>query len=270
MLGTHPYHTVHSFICGSMRLPHTTFLVALATSAPAQLVNGSFESDGAFSLAGWEWTCGEPTPVSDTPPGGGAWAVRNAMGDPDCSPSYLFQRLPFAQSGEQWTLSGWVRADSVGWDALPRMGFSSVNGGDFPFQSQIGSPAPYWSYVWITDTVHATPTDTAVVLLQSGNGFLGAGWFDALELLPASTAVPEGTPRLHTYLDAQQVLYLSVRDHAIRSVHLFDAAGGPHAVRTLATSPGSMAIRTEELSAGVYIVRAITDAGPSAARFVKW
>ena len=253
-----------------MKYLYTIICVTIASLSHAQLVNGSFESDGAFSLEGWEWTCGTPTPVSDTPPGGGSWAVRNGMGNPDCAPSYLFQRIPFAQSGDIWTLSGWVRADSVGWDALPRMGFSSVQNGEFPFQSQIGSPALYWSYVWITDTVHATATDTAVVLLQSGNGFMGAGWFDGLELMPTDpTGISTTTVLLHTYLDAQQVLYVSAGSHVIRSVDVFDAAGGRQKVEHQISAPGNSAIRTEALVPGIYLVRAITDVGPLTARFVK-
>lgn len=253
-----------------MKYLYTIIFATIASFSHAQLVNGSFESDGAFSLEGWEWTCGTPTPVSDTPPGGGSWAVRNNMGNPDCSPSYLFQRIPFAQSGDHWTLSGWVRADSVGWDALPRMGFSSVQNGEFPFQSQIGSPAPYWNFVMITDTVHATATDTAVVLLQSGNGFMGAGWFDGLELVPADpTGFIITAVHLHTYLDVQQVLYVSAGVHAIRSVDVFDAAGGIRTVERQVSAPGNTAIRTDALVPGMYLVRAITDVGPLTARFVK-
>jgi hypothetical protein len=252
-----------------MRLLTPLAFILLATSADAQLVNGSFESDGAFSLEGWEWTCEEPTPVTDTPPGGGAWAARKNMGNPDCSPSYLFQRIPFAQGGEHWTLGGWVRADSVGWDAVPRMGFSSVNNGEFPFQNQIGNPAPYWSYVWVTDTVHASATDTAVVLLQCGTGFMGGGWFDALDLQPADpTGLSEAALHLHTYLDAEEVLYLSAGS-PIRSAQVFDAAGRVRSVRPHSAAPGSVAIGTDALGAGLYIVQAITDAGPATARFVK-
>ena len=150
------------------------------------------------------------------------------------------------------------------------MGFSSVNNGNFPFQSRIANPAPYWDYIWISDTVHANATDTAVVLLGSGDGFLGAGWFDALELQPADpTGLSDALVLLHTYLDADQVLYVSARNHAIRSVQVFDAAGRVWPVQPHAAAPGSVAIRTEALGVGVYIVRAITDAGPATARFVK-
>ena len=92
-------------------------LLLLTTSSNAQLVNGSFESDGAFSLAGWEWICSEPTSVSDVPPDGGSWAVRVNMGTHDCSPNYLFQRIAFAQGGSHWIFGGWARIDTGGWDA---------------------------------------------------------------------------------------------------------------------------------------------------------
>ena len=253
-----------------MRYLCTTLFIVFATFSRAQLVNGSFESDGAFSLAGWEWTCSEPTSVSDVPPDGGTWAVRVNMGTQDCSPNYLFQRIPFAQGGSHWIFGGWARADSVGWDALPQMGFSSVNNGDFPFQNRIGNPAPYWDYIWVLDTVHASATDTAVVLLGSGDGFMGAGWFDGLELQPADpTGLSEAALQLHTYLDAQQVLYLSAGKSAIRSMELFDAAGRMRPVQPHTAAPGGLAIRTEALGTGMYIVRAITDAGPATVRFIK-
>lgn len=140
----------------------------------------------------------------------------------------------------------------------------------FTFQSRIANSAPYWDHIWIADTVHATANDTAVVLLGSGDGFLGAGWFDGLELQPADpTGLSELAVKLHTYLDAEQVLYLSAGVRAIRSIQLFDAAGRLWPAQPHVAAPGSMAIRTEGLGVGVYIVRAITDAGPAAVRFVK-
>ena len=245
-------------------------LVLLATTSNGQLVNGSFESDGVFSLEGWEWTCEAPTPVTDTPQNGGSWSARLQMGTPDCSPSFLFQRIPFAVSGSHWTLGGWVRIDTIGWDALPRFGFSSIHNGEFPFQSQIGNPAPYWNYCWIADTVHASATDTAVVLLTCGDGFLGAGWFDSMELLPADPTGLGGTAvHLHTYLDAEQVLFLSAGDKAIRSVQVFDAAGRLRQLAQRAAAPGSVALSTDALNAGVYFVQVLTDAGPATTRFVK-
>lgn len=253
-----------------MRHLCATLLFLLATCSRAQLVNGSFESDGVFSLEGWEWTCDEPTAVSDAPAGCGDWAVRLNMGDPDCSPSYLFQRIPFAESGEHWTLGGWARIDTVGWDAIALMGFSSINNGMLAFQSEIGNPAPYWSYVWIADTVHASASDTAVVMLTSGTGFMGAGWFDGLELEPADpTGMPATRVDLHTYLDAEQTLSVCAREHDIRQVQLFDAAGSRQHAPVRACAPGCAAIGTDALVPGVYLVRADTDAGPAVARFVK-
>ena len=245
------------------------FFLLLAASAHAQLVNPSFEDGGVFSLTGWEWTCDTPTAVNDTPPGGGDWSARKDMGDPDCSPSYLFQRIPFVNSGDQWAVGGWVCADTIGWDALPRFGFSSVSNGVFAFQSQIGSPAQYWNYVWITDTVHASATDTAVVLLTSGTGFLGSGWFDEFELWPmGTTGLTELASQLHTFLDADQVLHLATGGAAIRSVRLFDAAGRVLPAQVRLNTVGA-SIDTAEMRPGVYIIQVSTDAGPVASRFVK-
>ncbi|MBK6542027.1 MAG: hypothetical protein IPG10_12275 [Flavobacteriales bacterium] len=91
------------------------FLLLLTTPTNAQLVNGSFESNGAFSLAGWEWTCETPVGGNDVPVGTGQWSVRKNIGDPNCSPNFLYQRIPFAQAGDYWKVSGWVKVDAMGW-----------------------------------------------------------------------------------------------------------------------------------------------------------
>ncbi|HMC96835.1 MAG TPA: T9SS type A sorting domain-containing protein [Flavobacteriales bacterium] len=246
----------------------SAFPLLIAAPACAQLVNGSFENNGAFSLEGWEWTCGTPPGGNDVPPGGGQWSVRKDLGDPDCSPSYLYQRIPFAQPGDHWTVSGWVRVDEVGWDALPRLGLASVNNGTFTTQSWIGSPALVWNFCWITDTVHATATDTAVVLLTCGTGFLGAGWFDGIELEPLTPTGISEPAHVHSYLDEEEVLHLSAGDRPIRGVRLFDAAGRA-LDRDVQNGPGSMALVTNGLKSGVYLVQLITDAGPATTRFVK-
>ncbi len=242
------------------------FLLLLTMPTNAQLVNGSFESNGAFSLAGWEWTCETPVGGNDVPAGTGQWSARKNMGDPNCSPNYLYQRIPFAQAGDYWKVSGWVKVDAVGWDTLPRLGLGSVSNGAFTTQSWIGSPALVWNYCWIWDTVHTTTTDTAVVLLTCGDGFLGAGWFDGIELEPLLTGIGELID-INTYFDPEQILHLSAGEHAIRSVRLFDAAG--RVVHADIVAPGNTALATRDLKPGVYLVQLSTDAGPATTRFVK-
>lgn len=232
----------------------------------AQLVNKSFEINGAFSSAGWEWTCETPVGGNDVPVGTGQWSVRKNMADPNCSHNHLYQRIPFAQAGDYWKVSGWVRVDAGGWDALPRMGLASVSDGAFTTQSWIGSQALVWNYCWIWDTVHATATDTAVVLLTCGDGFLGAGWFDGTTLEPLLTGINEPI-NIQTYLDAEQVLHLSAGEHVIHTAHLFDAAG--RSLNADIVAQGRAALSTLALKPGVYLIQLTTDAGPATTRFAK-
>jgi len=158
----------------------------------------------------------------------------------------------------------------VGWDAIALMGFRSINQGVLAFQSGIGNPAPYWSYIWIADTVHATATDTAVVMMTSGTGSVGAGWFDGLVLEQAD---PTGMTSTHvdprTYPDAEQTLYVCAKEEDIHGIQLFDAAGSRQHAPARACAPGCAALGTDALVPGIYLVRALTDAGPAVARFVK-
>ncbi len=252
-----------------MKAPLFAVLVLAIAPASAQLINGSFEDSNGFSLAGWEWTCETPTGGNNVPAGTGQWSVRKNIGSPDCSPSYLYQRIPFAQSGDYWRVGGWVRADEVGWDALPRMGFASVNGGTFTTQSWIGSPAVVWNYCWITDTVYASATDTAVVLLTCGSSFMGAGWYDGIELEPLiPTRIGERTVHLHTYLDEEGGLHVSAGEHSITGAQLIDPAG--RMLLAIGRSAGqSPVLRTEMLPTGIYLVRVETDAGATVTRFFK-
>ena len=250
-----------------MRTLLSALLLPIAVLAHAQLVNGSFENNGVFSLTGWEWTCDTPVGGTYVPPGTGQWSVRKNIGNPNCSPSYLYQRIPFVQSGDYWKVSGWVRVDSTGWNALPHMGFATLNNGDFTTGAWIGSPALSWNYCWITDSVHATATDTAVVYLTCGTDFLGAGWYDGIELEPLLTGIVEPV-RVHTYLDEDQILHLSAGEHFISSVQLFDAAGRVLRTEVMERS-ANVTLATADLVPGVYIVQLSTDAGQGTARFVK-
>jgi hypothetical protein len=251
-----------------------TFIgLIIASATSAQIINGTFEDNGVFNLAGWEWTCAQPGPVHQVPIGGGVWSASKNMSNDVCGPSYIFQRIPFAQNGEVWHLSAWVRSDSTGIPALPRISLSSMHNGIFSFQSAIGSAGYNWEHVSINDTVHASATDTAVVLLNPGdvNGpLVGAGWFDGVEFtLLISTGIHEGSIVLHTFIDQDQVLHIAADDRVIRDAQLFDPTGRALPTHTHITGTGSVAIGVDALPNGVYIVQVITDAGPVAARFVK-
>ena len=247
--------------------------ILIATTSNAQLINGSFEDNGSFSLTGWEWTCESPEPVTTPPPGGGLWAVHKEMGNvKGCWPNYLYQRIPWANDGDVMQLSGWVRSDTIGFIGTPTITFATISNGLFIWDSAIGASGFDWNYVYINDTVHAAEGDTAVVLLNAGvlaGPAFGAGWFDAIDLQPLGPqSVSEAPISLHQFLDESMVLHVSCGEHAIRKLSLFDATGrvlsAPMSVASTVAS-----IDTRALIRGIYIVRAATDDGETAARFVR-
>lgn len=247
--------------------------LALGLSAPAQLVNGSFEDNGSFSLNGWEWTCETPSAVTMHPLIGGLWSARKEIGNvKGCWPSYLYQRIPWAVDGELYQLTGWVRSDTMGVPANAMIGFATVHSGIFAWDSSVGASGYEWSFVTINDTVHAADGDTAVVLLNPGTlggPAYGAGWFDAIDVQPfMPESVPEVGPSLRQYLDESLVLHLSGGDGPMRNVSLLDAQGRVLHVRTQATASGAT-IDTRSIPAGVYIVRSSTEAGDVVVRFVR-
>lgn len=249
--------------------PLTILLFAVALPAHAQLINGSFEDANGFSLAGWEWTCAAPVGGTDVPVSAGQWCAGLEAGNLVCSPSYLFQRIPFAVSGTHYILAGWVKTDDAGWGVLPRIGFGSLNNGIITTQSWVGNPAPDWYYCWINDTAHATATDTTVAVLTAGEAFMGQGWFDGIELDPADpTALDERTHRMQFLLDEQGLLHVAVPGREPRSVQLFDATGREVFVEPRIVN-GTVLFSTTHLATGVHVLRLLTDDGPMTGRFFK-
>ncbi|MEO8591216.1 MAG: hypothetical protein ABI432_17690 [Flavobacteriales bacterium] len=147
-------------------------------SASAQIINGSFEQDGAPSLAGWEWTCAEPGLPNEAAPSCGEWCATKGPGEAKgCFPSYIFQRLPDVVDGETLTLSGWIRCSDNASCVGGFMGLARLNSGVITTADMIGSSAPWWGPVSITQTAQLGPGDTAIVALYGG--FVGGPTFPA-------------------------------------------------------------------------------------------
>jgi hypothetical protein len=255
----------------------TLFARILTSAASAQIANGSFETNGAFTLQGWEWACGEPQPVMDAPNGGGVWCASVQPGQAKgCFPSYLYQRLPNAQNGDIHTLSGWVRCadDDVNICLGAYISFGSVNNGSFHLEETVGTSETVWNFVSIEDTIELGAGDTALVILNSG--FIGgpisplSGLFDEIFVTGPEGIHAFDTPQLGLRYDATgNMLLASVAGQAIRAIDLFDLTGRklPRAVRSMGARTLSM--QTGDLPDGVYIVHVSTEAGECAARFVK-
>ena len=154
----------------------------------------------------------------------------------------------------------------------PTIALATISNGLFIWDSAIGASGFDWSYVYINDTVHASPGDTAVVLLNAGvlaGPAFGGGWFDAIDLQPfGPQSVGEIPISLHQYLDESMVLHVSCGERAIRKLSLFDATGRALPAPMNLTGPVST-IDTRCLIRGIYIVRASTDGAETAARFIR-
>jgi hypothetical protein len=255
----------------------TLFALILSFAASAQIINGSFETNGTFSLQGWEWACGEPQPVMDAPNGGGVWSVSVQPGQAKgCFPRYLYQRLPNAQNGELYTISGWVRCaeDNVNICIGAYFGFGSIHSGTFHLEENVGTSETVWNFVSIEDTIEVSNGDTALVILNSG--FIGgpisplSGLFDEIFVTGPEGIHAFNAPQLGLRFDASgNTLMASVAGQTIRAIDLFDLTGRklPRAVRSMGGRTLSM--QTTDLPDGVYIVHVSTEAGECAARFVK-
>ncbi len=147
----------------------------------AQVVNGSFESDGQPSLSGWRFTCGGGVSSPEAPPGGGTWSLKVAPGNlQGCFPSTASQTVSTVQSGEVWRLTAWVRQDtatftvaSLYWQIVPSGGTS----GTLPADT---TTARGWTQLTVVDTLFLAPGDSAVIVLDagrtSGPEFEGSGY----------------------------------------------------------------------------------------------
>ncbi len=95
-----------------MKHIHTLLAFLISTAAGAQLVNGSFEADGAADLSGWSSTCGTMSSSPDVPGETGNWSIRLEQVDHwTCTHDYVYQYLPFAHCGDVWELGVWARTD---------------------------------------------------------------------------------------------------------------------------------------------------------------
>ncbi len=248
--------------------------IAIASVANAQLINGSFEVNGAFSLEGWEWTCEEPQAVMDVPAGGGVWSAWKESGHAKgCFPNELFQRLENVQYGIPYQLSGWVKCP-VGDVALcigGSIGFGSISSGEFAFAQLTTSSDPDWAFITAEHVFDPGVGDTAIVVLNSG--FIGGpidplpAGFDQLSLEIAN-GVGELRPLSMSLFQEPLSDRLFVGSTwPMRSVECFDTTG-----RSLIRRSASGTTEVVDLSAlnnGAYLLRATTDGGTLTSRFVK-
>ncbi len=248
-------------------------MTAVPTGLRAQFQNGSFESGGQFSLAGWEWTCSDPLAITGGAPGSGQFAVSKEPGQTQgCFPSFIFQRLSGVQHGDLLTFSGWLRCGPEPNCLGASFGLGAVSNGIFTLGDMLGTFDTTWTYLNATDTVELTGGDTAVIVLNPG--LIGGpvlpatSWFDGVSV-SMPVGVPERTsPSVVLFPDPVDDELHVKATAPMRALEVTDLEG-----RTVlqADLHGS-ALGTVELggiAAGGYLARVRTVAGTVVLRFVK-
>lgn len=259
-----------------MRTVLTLAAVIIFTSAPAQtLLNPSFENGGAPSFANWEWSCADPTPLTDAPQGGGTWSAWKEPGQAKgCFPSYLFQRIADMPYGVPVLVSGWVKCpqDEFNMCLGGSIGLGTINNGLITPVVSTASTDPDWTFVTCGHVFDPGAGDTAIVMLSAG--FIGgpiqpaSAGFDALGLEIAEGIDEQGLPHLVHYPDpATDQLYLASDLGGIMAPEVFDLTG--RRVLSAQGGMGTQRIDVAALPAGRYLVRGITGRGPAVTSFIK-
>lgn len=260
----------------TMRMILAVGLFAITYGLSAQLINGSFETDGSPSLSGWEWTCDDPQFVEEGAPGSGAWSVSKMPGHAKgCFPNHLYQRLSNVEDGDIMTITGWGRCptefDNICLGA--RMGLGSINTGAVFLEEFTTASDPLWTFMSITDTVQIGTGDTALVVLNAG--FIGgpisptSPGFDGIEVSISTGVDLSPAPTLHLLRTDANTLMVSTGALRMSGIACFDLAGQVLAAPALRLGTNAYSIGIQSLSSGVYLLRATTEAGVLTTRFVK-
>ena len=257
-------------------MKHISALLLLASTlnASGQLINGSFEDNGTFSLTGWEWTCDDPQAVMDVPTGGGIWSAWKQAGHAKgCFPNELFQRLANVQYGIPYQLTGWVKCP-VGDVAIcigGSIGFGSISNGEFALAQMTTSTDPDWAFITAEHVFDPGVGDTAIVVLNSG--FIGGpinpspAGFDQLTLDIANGVGEEHPLKISLFLEPLSDRLFVGSSWPMRSVECFDATG--RLLLNQRASGTTEVVDLSVLSSGTYLLRTTTDAGTLTSRFVK-
>lgn len=242
--------------------------------AEAQVVNGSFEQAGQFSLAGWEWSCSDPAPVSGGAPAAGDWAVSKEAGQTQgCFPSYLYQRLPGFSDGELVQLAAWLRCDGGPACLGAFMGLGRINNGVVELEENTGASDTSWTYVMFSDTVELGTGDTLVLVLNSGmiGGPVqpGMGQFDDVSITLAQGLNEADVPVVFHYPEpATDVLRVRVDRDDVRGVRMFDAQG--RLVQRVTVNCGRLlTLDVARLAAGPHVAVVELADGLVPFRFIK-
>jgi len=248
-------------------------MTAAPTGLPAQVQNGSFESAGQFSLAGWEWTCSDPGQLTGGAPGCGAFAVSKEPGQTQgCFPSYIYQRLTGVQHGDLLTFSAWMRCGPEPNCLGASIGLGRITNGTFTLGDMFLTYDTVWTYLSVTDTVELGSGDTAVIVLNpgliGGPVWPATAWFDGVSVSMAVGVQEYTAPSVVLFPDPVETELRISSITPMRELEVTDLEGR---IVLRATLHGTVmsTVDSSALAAGGYVARVRTDAGTVALRFVK-
>lgn len=251
-------------------------LSGITTIASAQLINGSFESDGTWDFSAWTATCGSPVPLPGAP-GFGDFGAGVQHGESNgCGGSFLYQLVPQIQDGEIWTLSGWcfnflfnVSDPYIG----IRMGVKHADG-TFSYNTPALMSSGNWTHLNVTNSFTIATGDTAYVMCDAGtvSGMGGTNYavFDGLELTSLSTGQDprEVGTRACFPNPAQERLWVDVPDRP-QQLTIIDATGREHAVATFHHNGASLEADVSSIPAGPCVMLLKSATGIRTVRFIK-
>ena len=258
-----------------MRLLNAFLAFGIVSANNAQLINGSFEDNGTFSLQGWEWVCVDPQGTQDVPIGGGIWSAWKQPGHAKgCFPSLLYQRITDVQYGIPYQLSGWVKCPQTDLQFClgASIAFGVINNGNIIDAGFTTSNDTGWTFLTTSHVFDPGIGDTAIVILSAG--FTGGpmnpvpAGFDQFTL-DIATGLGEGRrPIVNHYPDpVVDVLHIGIADGRINAIDLLDEAG--RTVLTTAGGTGTRQVPVVGLPPGTYFGRVSTDQGERRFSFVK-
>ena len=143
------------------------FALALSLPSSAQLVNGSFESDGQWDLTGWTAPC-QNAFFGGGQTGNGDYSLALPHGETNgsCYASTAYQLVPSISNGSVWTLSGWCHNFATGFSDPYigiGMGVKHADGWWEYFTAPVMNTGN-WTLLSVTNSFTLLEGDTAFVI----------------------------------------------------------------------------------------------------------
>ncbi len=256
-----------------MKANITLGLLVLASTSFGQVQNGSFESGGAFSTAGWIPTvCAVISSSTDAPDGDHA-LVMASSGPSVCNyavdSNRLVQALPWVNDNDVLLLQWWWHKAFPNDYAIAWLG--TVENGVFESQYSFTTTANNWAMFTMEEQIQVGPGQQAALAL--GGGFAlqdgGLSFYDKVEV-SLVTGIAENSPRLPLRPNPVDDV-LRIDPPGATELVVFDPSGALRHRSSGWNGAGATTqeINVEHLAPGCYIVEARGPAGVQRARFIK-